>query len=137
MTEINETSSMVRGPGEAQEAKMEIPHEHLENILKLAGVAIVTLDEKGCIKGMNPAAERLLGRPAEGVVGRPFGLILAEEDRKRFREDFEEVKNGGHEGTGGVLGIVRDGKEVFLEYSLYPWSRGGRAVLLVYHERGA
>ncbi|MEU1514770.1 SpoIIE family protein phosphatase [Streptomyces sp. NPDC005811] len=40
--------------------------------------ARVTLDERGTVTGWNDGAERLLGYPAEEIVGRPAVLLLAE-----------------------------------------------------------
>ncbi|MEU1177414.1 SpoIIE family protein phosphatase [Streptomyces sp. NPDC005820] len=45
--------------------------------------ARVTVDELGTVTGWNDGAERLLGYPAEEIVGRPAALLLAERPVRR------------------------------------------------------
>ncbi len=38
--------------------------------------AMLVLDAQGCVADINPAAQRLLGKPADQVIGRPAGEII-------------------------------------------------------------
>src|SRR4051812_35234596 len=47
-------------------------------ILDAAVDAIITIDEKGYVESMNPAAERLFGYPAAEVVGQNVKMLMPE-----------------------------------------------------------
>jgi diguanylate cyclase (GGDEF)-like protein/PAS domain S-box-containing protein len=51
-------------------------------VLRSAMDAIVTLDDRGEILSVNPAAEELLGRTADEVRGRTVGEVFIPEDRR-------------------------------------------------------
>lgn len=42
--------------------------------------AMVVLDRHGCVAFINPAAEELLGRPADALMGKPFDLDIGKGD---------------------------------------------------------
>jgi len=56
----------------------------LQAIVESAGDAIITIDEKSCIKTFNPAASRIFGYSAESLTGQHAGQLLAQADRARI-----------------------------------------------------
>jgi PAS domain S-box-containing protein len=115
--------------GEVTETK-----QYLEQLIRSAGDAIISVDRDGNIQGWNPAAERIFGWSARSAIGRPLAALLPEDpyqsarlglSRERPVTSFEvSVKREGggpltlavtlsaltsREGTlEGMLAIVRD-----------------------------
>ena len=56
----------------------------LQAIVESAGDAIITIDEKSCIKTFNPAAARIFGYSAESLIGQHAGQLLAQAYRARI-----------------------------------------------------
>jgi PAS domain S-box-containing protein len=75
--------------------------------------AIVTLDEKGAIKSINAAAQRLFGRKSDEVVGRNASILvpaLYQEGHSEY--EHRELRTGEARSLGGesiVSGSRRDG----------------------------
>jgi len=63
---------------ERQRAHEAVQHSELRfrNIISQSPDAMVILDPHGAVRFVNPAAERLLGRPGPSLGGEPFGLPL-------------------------------------------------------------
>jgi PAS domain S-box-containing protein len=57
--------------GEVAETK-----QYLEQLIRSAGDAIISVDADGNIRGWNPAAERIFGLAAPQAVGQPFAGLL-------------------------------------------------------------
>jgi PAS domain S-box-containing protein len=66
--------------GEVTETK-----QSLEQLIRSAGDAIITVDGEDKIQGWNPAAERIFGVAATAAIGRPLGAVLPEESCRRAR----------------------------------------------------
>jgi PAS domain S-box-containing protein len=58
-------------------------------------IAYQTLDAEGCVIDVNPAWARLIGFPAEEVIGRWFGSFMTREGAESFRRDLRELMNSG------------------------------------------
>ena len=77
----------------------------LRTVLGSVADAIITLDEDGTVRSINPATERLFGYPPSEIVGEHVGVLLPEHYRGR---------SGGHiaahirTGGGSVVGIDRE-----------------------------
>lgn len=70
-------------------------------------------DPHGVVSGWTPGAERLLGYPAEGAVGRKLAELLSEEDALRAPDLVERCRTEG--GWAGLLtALHRDGRPVRL-----------------------
>jgi PAS domain S-box-containing protein len=57
--------------GEVEETK-----QHLEQLIRSAGDAIISVDAEGNIRGWNPAAETIFGLGGAQAVGQPFASLL-------------------------------------------------------------
>jgi two-component system sensor histidine kinase/response regulator len=82
-------------------------NEHLRALFDALPASILVIDEGSIIQGVNPAAERLLGHDAAGLVGQRVALILPALDG-----------DGASPGSGArrtVLGMHRDGTALTLE----------------------
>jgi PAS domain S-box-containing protein len=115
--------------GEVAETK-----QHLEQLIRSAGDAIISVDGEGNIRGWNPAAERIFGLSAAQAAGKALASVLPQDpyraaragltretpvrafDVSAKREDGRTLnlavtlssltgRDGGHE---GLLAIVRD-----------------------------
>ncbi|MEX2224703.1 MAG: response regulator [Candidatus Rokuibacteriota bacterium] len=66
--------------GEVAETK-----QYLEQLIRSAGDAIVSVDGEGNIRGWNPAAERIFGLAAPQVVGQPIANLVPPEPYRAAR----------------------------------------------------
>jgi PAS domain S-box-containing protein len=60
-------------------AELRTAKQHLENIITYMGEALLVLSPEGVIRQVNPAACRMLGYPAEKLVGMSIGDVFEEE----------------------------------------------------------
>ncbi len=103
--------------------------ERSRAILETAIDSFVTIDERGVIRGVNPAAERMFGYPAAELVGENVKVLMPapwhdEHDRylARYRETGERRIIGiGRE----VMGRRRDGSTFPLELAVTEARVGG------------
>jgi diguanylate cyclase (GGDEF)-like protein/PAS domain S-box-containing protein len=95
-----------------------------EAILDRATDAVLTIDLDGCIESVNPAAERLFGRPASSLVGRDVGSVLESTDgRPLTGPAFAHGRE--------VIGRAANGTRVPLELSVAAVALGDRTVSTV------
>jgi PAS domain S-box-containing protein len=102
-----------------------------------ANDAIIALDAQGIVIYMNRAGERLFGRSAEEVLGRPLHEILVPE---RFRDySSEAFAARAAAGMDGMLGTVReflalskDGREFPVEVSISAARSGERTCYITF-----
>ncbi|MGH7349281.1 MAG: response regulator, partial [Candidatus Rokuibacteriota bacterium] len=59
--------------------------QYLEQLIRSAGDAIVSVDAGGNIRGWNPAAERIFGLAASQAVGQPFTSLVPAEPYRAAR----------------------------------------------------
>ena len=97
----------------------------VEQALENVGVPSYVLDEKGFVRWINSAAERLVG----DVRGRHFTSVVAPEDSRRARELFSQKVLGTAPATEatGVL-VSTTGSRVAVELSAVPLRNGERVV---------
>ena len=82
--------------------------------------AVVVSGVDGCVRYVNPAAERLLGAPAAGLQGKHVSLLSSPDERLRSRglaarivageDDRHPVRDG--DATRGRVDVLRGGDVV-------------------------
>lgn len=85
----------------------------LEAIIETAIDGIITIDSKGYVESINPAALQLFGYSAEEVIGNNISMLMPEPDKSRHDSYIANYKNTGHRKIIGigreVLGRKKDG----------------------------
>ncbi|BAO45396.1 response regulator [Thiolapillus brandeum] len=64
-------------------AELHQANQHLENILRYMGEALLILDPEGCIKQVNPAACDMLGYEQQELTGMSIGDVFEEEGQEQ------------------------------------------------------
>lgn len=93
--------------------------EFLENILESSLDAIVVVDGQERIKTWNEGARRIFGYAAEEVVGQPYGLLLADEDRNgaEAQRIQQAVEKNGFVRRWECVHRTKDARRVIVEIS--------------------
>jgi two-component system sensor kinase FixL len=95
----------------------------LRTIVQTAADGIVTLDGRGTIETMNPAAERIFGYTAAELIGRNVGLLMVPSGRDAPEQLLLRfAKSGERRGPGmmqhEVVGRRKDGTTFAMELTL-------------------
>lgn len=105
----------------------------LNAVISGASDAVVSTDLQGRIELFNPAAERIFGRPAAGMLGQPLDTLLPARTRGVHRQHLADFANSGVTrramGPGKVDAVHADGRRIELEASISQAEAGGRPVL--------
>jgi len=102
-------------------AELRQANQHLENILKYMGEALLILDPKGVIRRVNPAACEMLGYAEEELLGMSIGDVFEEEGReeaKAFMGTWLEalIRTGALRDIEAAF-ITRDGRRLPILFS--------------------
>ena len=86
-------------------------------VVESASDAVITINDRGLIIELNPAAVRLVGRSADDLIGsNAMGALLTSERADRARVALRELVSGEREAFGMEAEIVRpDGTHVPIE----------------------
>ncbi len=82
---------------------------------------VVTVDRDGVILEFNNAAERIFGWRRAEVVGRHFGMLVAEDERAAEATVVQQIDTGGGAGSvasAEVTGLRKDGSAVPIRRAL-------------------
>ena len=115
------------------EQRMREQQETLAAVIDAASDAVVSCDETGRIVLFNPAAERIFGRSALGMLGQTLDVLMPTRFRERHGGDLRgfvdsEVTRRAM-GAGRVKGVRVDGEEIELEASISRAVVNGRPTL--------
>lgn len=129
---LRESAALVRSKFESRylEARRHISQERFETIVAASPDSIVCIDENARIVFWNPAAEALLDRGADDLLGLHLGAVMPE----LFNGGGEVARPGGYPAALreriGLTTALRlhgkDGSGIDIELSLSAWSEVGR-----------
>ncbi|MCU0347752.1 MAG: PAS domain-containing sensor histidine kinase [Saprospiraceae bacterium] len=119
--------------------KKQFPHSsleemvaYLEAILSTAIDAIFTINERGIVESMNPAAEKLFGYTADEVLGKNISMLMPmphRHDHDRYIGRYIETNQPRIIGIGReVPGLRKDGTEIPLRLAVSETQVGGRRI---------
>jgi PAS domain S-box-containing protein len=104
--------------------------EKFRTVAETATDAIVSADDHGTITYINRWGERIFGRPAGEMVGRPLTLLMPERFHEAHRKGLARFLSTGEARVIGktveLVGRKEDGTEFPLELSLSSWTLGDR-----------
>src|SRR6266540_6134782 len=87
------------------EAALREKEQRLRAILEAAVEGIITIDERGIVDSINPAACRIFGYAPEEVVGQNVSMLMPMPDRLRH-DDY--IANYLRTGQAKIIGIGRE-----------------------------
>ena len=104
------------------EIKLRDSEEHFQAIVQNVAEGIVTIDERGCIRLFNEAAERIFGYRAEEAVGRNVSMLMPEPNRRlhdQYVKRYLQSPGVGSLHVGGEMqGMRKDGSAITVDISL-------------------
>ncbi len=110
-------------------------NERLQAMLGTALIGIMTLDERGTIKFLNPAAAQIFGYAPNELVGRGVSRLMAwpnQGPRESFLVRYHRSDERQTLGVRGeILGRTKHGQGIMLELSVAEFSDGGRRQFVV------
>ncbi|HEY3446626.1 MAG TPA: chemotaxis protein CheB [Myxococcales bacterium] len=114
--------AIVRWYGTASDIEpLKLAEQRLAALVEHMEEAFLTLDSRRAVADLNPAAESLLGRPRQDVLGKDLREALPEPARVGFDQIFERAR--------------RDGAPVRFETELGPEPEAGWCEVRVYPQR--
>jgi len=119
--------------------KDQLPHQgpddlaaYLEAIFQTAIDAIFTINERGIVESMNPAAERLFGYEAAEVLGKNISMLMTNFDRHNhdaYIHRYIETSKPRIIGIGReVTGLRKDGVEIPIRLAVSETNVKGRRI---------
>ncbi|GAB3848004.1 ATP-binding protein [Dactylosporangium cerinum] len=98
-------------------------------VLDSAADAFMSLDAAGAVLAWNVAAERMFGRSAAETLGRPAGLVVADECRDDFAAWLAGAAGRGSAATLEVTAVDRTGRRFPIEVVAQVYAERHRAVV--------
>ncbi len=91
--------------GPAADASLRESEERLRAILETAVEGIISIDHRGIVQQINPAAERMFGYAASEVIGRNVSMLMPAPHREQHDNYISSYLQSGH---ARVIGIGRE-----------------------------
>jgi PAS domain S-box-containing protein len=104
--------------------------EEIRSVLETVADGIITIDERGIVRTLNPAVERLFGYAATEVIGQNIKLLMPEPYRGQHDGYLEHYRNTGEGRVVGsgraveVAGQRKDGSTFPLELAVSQMNLG-------------
>jgi PAS domain S-box-containing protein len=104
-------------PARLAETVLQDQLEHLRAILQTAVEGIITIDERGVIQSVNPAAERIFGYSATELVLQNISMLLPSSYRKQHGSFIQRYL---HTGKPKVIGFGRKVSGMRKDGTIFP-----------------
>jgi PAS domain S-box-containing protein len=89
----------------------------LKAIVETAVDGIITIDERGLIESINPAAERIFGYSHQEVVGRNITMLMCDPERGQHDHYLNEYLRTGRQ---RIIGTIREVRGLRKDDSVFP-----------------
>lgn len=99
------------------EAELREREERMRAILETVVEGILTIDTRGIVESLNPAACRIFGYTKEEVIGRNVSMLMPSPDRERH-DGY--IANYEHTGEAKIIGVGREVVGRRKDGSLFP-----------------
>ena len=109
------------------EAALHEAEQRLRAILETAVEGIITINERGIIESVNPAAERIFGYPASEIIGSNVNVLMPAPYREEHDGYLESYVRTGH---ARIIGIGREVKGQRKDGTTFPMDLSVSEVLL-------
>lgn len=94
------------------------PAKLLKAIIETAIDGILTIDNRGIVESLNPAASKLFGYAAEEVIGRNVSMLMPEPDKSRHDNYLHRYQDTGEK---RIIGIGREVRGMRKDGSTFPF----------------
>jgi PAS domain S-box-containing protein len=119
-------------------SRVQFEHEFRDTAARLRAIVdtavdgIITINERGIVETMNPAAERIFGYDAKEVIGRNVSMLMPEPYRSEHDSYLKRYLRTGERRIIGigreVRGARKDGAEFALDLAVSATSLGNRRI---------
>ena len=92
----------------------------LAEIVGASWDAVIGSTPDGTVTSWNPGAERMFGFSEKEMIGRPFSLIVPQDQVQEFSELLERMKKGKRIGYLETVRTTKSGKRIDVSLSLSP-----------------
>src|SRR5436309_3170770 len=99
------------------ESALREKEQRLRAILEAAVEGIITIDERGIVDSLNPAACRIFGYSPEEIIGRNVSVLMPSPDREKHDGYIANYLRTGH---AKIIGIGREVVGQRKDGSLFP-----------------
>lgn len=90
----------------------------LKAIIETAIDGIITIDDRGLVESLNPAAQKLFGYPLEEVIGKNISMLMPEPDRSGHDGYINRYQ---HTGEKRIIGLGREVRGLRKDGSMFPF----------------
>jgi PAS domain S-box-containing protein len=112
------------------EHALQESEERMRAVFETAVDAIITIDERGIMERLNPAAERIFGYPEAEVAGKNVSMLMPSPDRERHDGYLSHYIDTGEKRIIGkgreVTGLRKDGTTFPMDLAVAEMRIGGR-----------
>ena len=121
---------------ERKHQDVEARRRYIETILERIATGVISVDDVGAVRTVNPAAARLLGLAGD-LSGRPVSAVFGETELQPLAELIEEAARSRREVRPREVAMTLDGRELHLAVVTTPLLRedgGAEGVVLVFDD---